>query len=45
MYARVSKKVRLDAPPIITPEKQVEDKEEEEEPSPPLPDRKEELEG
>ncbi|XP_053176056.1 uncharacterized protein si:ch73-204p21.2 [Scomber japonicus] len=45
VYARVSKKVRLDAPPVITPEKQVEDKEEEEEPSPPLPDRKEELEG
>lgn len=42
VYARVSKKMQAPAPPAHTPE---EVEEEEEESSPPLPDRKTQLEG
>ncbi|KAM8762978.1 uncharacterized protein AB9X84_007525 isoform 1-T3 [Acanthopagrus schlegelii] len=46
MYARVSKKERQATPPVHTPEEvQVEQEEEEEEESPPLPDRRTQLEG
>ncbi|KAM7424769.1 hypothetical protein PAMA_000905 [Pampus argenteus] len=47
VYARVSKKIRLTTPPVITPEVQVvvEEEEEEDESSPPLPNREASLEG
>ncbi|XP_072235901.1 uncharacterized protein [Leuresthes tenuis] len=44
VYARVSKKMRVSEPPVHTPE-QLQIEEEEEESSPPLPDRTEQMEG
>lgn len=44
MYARVSKKERQATPPVHTP-KEMKVEEEEEEESPPLPDRRTQLEG
>ena len=45
MYARVSRKERQATPPVHTPEEVQVEEEEEEEESPPLPDRRTQLEG